>query len=283
MVSNTGSRSACKVYCEGKHGSLDARLLNRLLSPQPVGAFRIEIEPIGGKVGWSKFFDAYAQNSNYVAFGDRDLDKPPTLDEKGHAQLQPRRKNNREYLTGLPCIESYFLDSSLFSRYLDTINKPSGLTEKDLTHTLQDVANELKYYMAVRWALAKLRNSIAEFNQLGDVPAESLVESACLEAARRNIAELRSHYAQRVRAASVTLRQFDDAYDQYRAEFTATAFMDHQRFITWFDGKDMIGRWVARARVKYVTVRDYCNWAVDKIDFQKYRDLLEFRNICWYK
>lgn len=288
MVSSFGGKPARKVYCEGKQGGLDALLMNALLKPTPLDAHRVEIEPIGGKESWSKFFDVYAQDNDFVAIGDRDCDKSPQFDADGSAKLQQRRtRSQREYLTGLPCIENYFLDARLLHAYIE--QKPGVKdvpTVDELEANLRVVADELKFYMAVRWGLAELRNTVRELNRLEDIKAASVVEADCIDLAYKKIEVWNQHYLAHAQSVStqITTAQFGATYQQHREQFTAQTFFDDRRYLAWFDGKDLMGRWLAkRPRKVTVTMREYCDWAVSRIDFTPFPDLLEFRRICWYE
>ena len=83
----------CNIYCEGKRGSHDYDILEKVL-----GDLRpnIEIKPIGGKMG-SKAIMSYVEGStlsaakadDYLMFRDRDFDKPvPKKEELIYVRCQ---------------------------------------------------------------------------------------------------------------------------------------------------------------------------------------------------
>ncbi|GEM_PF-2420657 len=276
-MSIASSLQSRTVYCEGKSGGLDAIFFTRLLtSSTPLGGFTIRVEPIGGKSGWGKFFDAYAQDTNYMAVRDRDLDKQPIFDTTENIQLQ---YESRVYFLGLPSLESYFLKPSLLVDFLQENNRSSPSID-ELELKLQKIAQQLIPYYTVRWAFQDLRNSGIHVPSLGDISSMNLDESACINAAHTKLDEFRQTAAVFVTKARQTIKvnEFNTIYQRYKAKFIANT-----DFLFWFDGKDLLKRWFEGLGRGGLSSETYSEWAASKIEFKDHPDLLEFQRICWYQ
>jgi hypothetical protein len=265
-----------KVYCEGQSGGIDAVLLNRLLRPSPRP---LEISPIGGKSGWGKFFDAFIKpGTPYLALQDRDLDQRPEIDDVGRPKLQRARPNREEYLTGLPCAESYFLNNDLLLNYLRN-NKKLAVSSFQLEEKLRRIAEEMQAYFAVRWAFQDMRKDAGITVGLADISRETLDKDACVQAATEQIEAYRRDMRARLSAVRIviTIRQFEGRFDQYYAHFSSEEFIASKRFVLWFDGKDLLGRWLAGMS----NTTNYLMDAVNNLSFKDFPNLLEFRDKCW--
>lgn len=282
MSGIAGGEATRIVYCEGEP---DNTLLNSLLKPEPENVRKIQIETIGGKQGWGKFFDAYVnpRGVNYVALRDRDLDRKPELDEQGRPKLQKIKSNL--YMTGLPCTESYFLDPELLLEYLqsDYASRAEKYSLEGLVHKLTEVIETVTAYYAVRWAFQELRAKAGDCVGLADIASSSLTEQDCLKDAYQRIMDFRDGWQTGANktAQTVTTAEFDRHYQMFYRQFSAAEFIERKLFIFWFDGKDVLKRWFGKIDSKIGNSDDYCTRMASRLSLSKYPDLAEFRDICW--
>lgn len=141
------------LFCEGEKGSLDIQLLNKL----PFNSMTTEIIPMGGKYSAGAFKNGFitaldGENPTYILFRDRDYDMPfPDV-----ARLSPSPFSPNTYMSYCATIENYLINPKILLDYLSS----EQLNQKSNIHTLQeakrfldDIAQELRYYAAVRYAI----------------------------------------------------------------------------------------------------------------------------------
>jgi hypothetical protein len=154
-----------KIYCEGKSGSHDYDLLEKVI----VGLPSVEIEPIGSVVGAGAIIQYQAEKEGSVVqpdfkllFRDRDFDKPvpdrPILEQD----------DNRKYCyySYRNTIENYLFDTSHFYAFLKTekldenysINHGNQVKQKFI-----EAAKQIKFYQAVRHTMGKMRTPKTDF------------------------------------------------------------------------------------------------------------------------
>ena len=260
----------CNIYCEGKRGSHDNDILEKVL-----GDLRpnVEIKPIGGKRG-SKAIMAYiesqgltaAKADDYLMFRDRDFDQPvpshEALTTDGHVCFSYRTT-----------IENYLLDSQMMFEYDREKGTGFFASVSDAESLMNDAANDIKEYQAVRHALGVLREG-ATFGTRwtekdGVLPpllgleecvakAYQLIQDANIKTDRWNEAELRQESV-----------RFLDIFD--------SGFFNRQEYLVWFQGKDL-----AKAicnRLNNFDLKSYYKFAKSRFDYTRFADLRELRTI----
>ena len=161
------------IFCEGKHTSLDFRLLNRVVENLLID--KPTIVPSGSKFTFSIFTQGYFSreqptNQRYIIFRDRDFDAQPT----GNIELIQLRSM---FLTHRACVENYLFNADLIHKYWDTkyaekVNNPSSKWghgsspgSEVISAWIEEAAMSLQDYQTIRWALADLLQSSATRTQ----------------------------------------------------------------------------------------------------------------------
>jgi len=266
------------IFCEGQPGSLDNRLLNRLLLGQPPSTL---IVPSGGKRGLLAFIQgrlsSYAARPAHLAFRDRDYDRVPSEDEA----LIRLRPNTPVFLSYRAAVENYLLDASLVHDYWDTNRSEAPSWQygdspgaDQIAEWMDDAARTLVHYQAVRWSLAGLKPA-ERWPELettwtkgsGFLP-ESLDEGDCLAEAKKLVSEYTGS-ASEVREAKLV-----ENYQQFAEQFAAPGFLRAPQYLIWFHGKDLC-KAMHRLRPTWVSLYHYCSWAVDRLERERYADLRE--------
>lgn len=260
----------CRIYCEGKSGSHDNDILEKILDNlRP----NIEIKPIGGKRG-SKAIMAYIEGqgltatsaNDYLMFRDRDFDQPVPSQEKltmdGHVLFSYRTT-----------IENYLLDSRMMFDF--DIEKGTGLfaSVSDAENLMKDASYDIKDYQAVRHALGVLREG-ATFGtrwtakdgilptMLGlnecMIEAYNLIHTAQNKTNRWNEVELRQE-----------VEHFLSIFDN--------DFFNRQDYLVWFQGKDL-AKSICN-RLNNFDMKSYYEFAKSRFDYTMFADLVELRTI----
>jgi len=147
------------VFCEGLKDSLDPVFIHQIIPPG-----QVEIRPVGGKLSMRAFIEGYLtdynQSQNYIGFRDRDFDVEPPSSPK----LIRLEGQKPIFMTYRASIESYLIDASLLHQYWAYHaanspvwkygNPPSVIRIETI---IENAAEQLADYQAIRWALAKLK------------------------------------------------------------------------------------------------------------------------------
>lgn len=260
----------CRIYCEGKSGSHDNDLLEKIL-----GDFRpnIEIKPIGGKRG-SKAIMAYvegqgltATNGNdYLMFRDRDFDQPVPSQEKltmdGHVFFSYRTT-----------IENYLLHPQGLYDFDREKGTALFASVSDAENLMKDAAYDLKDYQAVRHALGVQREG-ASFGTRwtekdGVLPARLGLDD-CIDEANRLILDAK---IKTDRWNEADLRQ---EVERFLAIFD-NDFFNRQDYLVWFQGKDL-AKSICN-RLNNFDMKSYYKFAKSRFDYTVFADLVELRTI----
>lgn len=260
----------CRIYCEGKRGSLDYDILEKVLGDLGQS---IEIEPLGGKSG-AKAIMSYlemgdykaAKANDYLMFRDRDFDAPVPdqiqLTQQGHVCFSYRTT-----------IENYLIDSQLFFEYaiekgireLDTVEKAKSI--------IRDSALEIKNYQAVRHALGVLRVDTSFrtswTEQDGKLP-ECLELEACMDSAFNLIQEAKT------KSENWTKEHFEEKVREFLMVFN-DSFFDREEYLVWFQGKDL-AKSICR-KMDNFPIKAYYKFAKLRFDYKKFADLIQLRTI----
>ena len=259
-----------RIYCEGKVGSHDYDILNKVL-----GDLRpnIDIKPLGGKFGAKAIMDFYenangsaAKSDFYLWFRDRDFDYPVS-------DVAGLTKDKHIYSSYRTTIENYLLDTSVFWQYavenniygLQTIEEVEGLFYKSAMDILE--------YQAVRHALGKMHCGVSFKTRWtgkdGDLPqfldlenCESEGWNLICQAKNETNDWTESGYQAEVQSF---LALFDDG------------FMKAGDYLVWFQGKDFASA-LCRNRPDF-PMNDYYKFAKSVFDYTKFADLCELRKL----
>ena len=258
------------LYCEGKRGSHDFDILEKVID----GYLNITIKPIGGKYGANAIMEYQEKNGNvrsdfYLLFRDRDFDKPIPKDEK----LIIERKTYYSYRT---TIENYLLDVSTFFNFLQEQKNNYNLdTEESVKALFIKVAKELQYYQAVRHTLGALRFANS-FDTTWVVGSGTLPNALDLETCSSNawqLIEKELHKSQQ----QWTKEIFEATLQDFLTLFEAESFFDELKFLVYYQGKDF-----AKALTKELPnfpIDNYYKYAKKHFDYTKYPDLVALRTI----
>lgn len=260
-----------KVYCEGKRGSYDFEILNKIFAGLPIP---VMLQPVGGKRGAKsiiQFKETFEVDKAdfYLLFRDRDFDDPvPTVPEL-------TIRDNYVYFSYRTTIENYLLDKELFYDFISRENnfKSTFTSLGDVEDLFLSAAMEIKYYQAVRHALGKLRAG-ATFDttwteKSGVLPAE-LTKEHCIEKALELI----------LVANGVTRNwtpvKFEETIDEFLRKFDDD-FFRRDEYLIWFQGKDMVAS--IKSQIPGIPFKSYFKFAINRFNYKNFPDLIQLRSI----
>jgi hypothetical protein len=257
-----------KVYCEGKQGSWDFFVLQKI---NEVLGNRLMIRPIGGKRGAKSIIQYQEQNDVtrsdfFLFFRDRDFDIP-VQDKASLTQ------NKYVCFSHRTTIENYLITPSAIKEYCNQINEKHQTTING-EQLLMAAANQIREYQAVRHALGKLRNPDATFQTTWTEKSGKLPESLELEACKTEASKLLScatnateHWNQN--DLDIAIQCFLNKFDEN--------FMQNHEYLVWFQGKDLL------ASLSLVSpefhIREYLKFASDLFHFADFPDLVDLHGI----
>ena len=260
----------CNIYCEGKRGSHDYDILEKVL-----GDLRpnIEIKPIGGKMG-SKAIMSYVEGStlsaakadDYLMFRDRDFDKPVPEKEElikdGHVLFSYRTT-----------IENYLLDYQLIFNYINGKNPGFFASFFDGLYLMNEAAYDIKDYQAVRHALGALRDGVSfgtRWTEKDGVLPSSLGLDECIAEAYDLIRPIK------IKSDRWTKSELTQNVELFLTIFDK-GFFDRQDYLVWFQGKDL-AKSICN-RLDNFDLGSYYKYAKEQFDYTKFADLVELRTI----
>ncbi len=281
-MSSVLSSSVTIIFCEGRPGGLDKLLLSNIISGQ-----NILIKPVGGKYGMRAFIEGYLDSSpknvqpNYLGFRDRDFDVEPTETP----QLTLLQGAKPIWLTYRSAIENYFINADLLHKYWSEHEKtpkwgygsPPSIAE--INEHIRQSAQDLIYYQAIRWALARLKpgarwpeiRTAWTKNGSGDIPI-SLDYDACLKQAYKLVLAFQE------KTDGISIEFLQKYAATYREKFTDKNFLATEEYLVWFHGKDHLVQ-LCRKLAPNFPRRHYKKWAAENIDISNYPDLQQLTNL----
>lgn len=259
-----------KIYCEGKAGSFDYEILDKIV--QTIGS-NILIQPIGGKRGAKSAIQVYeklAVKSDFkLFFRDRDFDQPvpnqPSLIQDGYI-----------YFSYRTTIENYLFRTDLFHQFL----QKNQLTEQYKITSIAAVeqlftqaAESIKFYQAARHALGKMRQptdfGTSWIGKSGVLPAETdLSRENCSRLAFEKI-----NHSKTI-ANQWEQRQFEQIYQQF-IELFDEEFMETQQYLVWYQGKDFAS--ALKRILPNFPMKSYYKFALQHFDYRQFADLVELK------
>jgi len=260
------------VYCEGKRGSHDFDILEKVIGD----IANVTIKPIGSKYGANAIIEFVEKGTTtsdfYLFFRDRDFDFPVPSTEKLCFD------GKKTYFSYRTTIENYLFDTSLFFTFIEeqnlgTIYKINS--ENDVKNIFIETAKELKYYQVVRHALGKIRfpnsfNTTWVKEGSGNLP-EKLDLETCRTEGWNLVCDV---------VSKGTLAWTEDNYQSALVEFLNLFdynFFNELKFLIYFQGKDF-----AKAltnKLPEFPLKTYYKFAKDQFDYKKFGDLKELKEI----
>lgn len=251
-----------KVYCEGKAGSPDFDLLNKV-----VFGLTVQIVPIGGKMGAKSAIqvreEGLSKSDFKLFFRDRDFDAPVPDSER----LQ--NDGSYVYFSYRTTIENYLLDYKTIEEYSQGKSWYSVNLEEDYL----DAAKEIRFFQATRHTLGELRVP-TDFGtnivpKSGDLP-ENLSEPFCRDAGFQKINESVQ------KTKSWNKEKYDEVYDKFLALFD-DEFFKSKKFLIYFQGKDFMKSLCKK--LPNFSPNHYYQYAKSKFNYQDFKDFVELRNM----
>ena len=262
----------CRIYCEGKGGSLDYDILEKVLGDLGPG---IEIKPVGGKRE-AKSIMGYIENPDsdfvvakadaYLMFRDRDFDAPVPdqiqLTQQGHVCFSYRTT-----------IENYLLNAQGLYDFDRERGTGRFASVSDAESLMKDAACDIKDYQAVRHALGVLREG-ASFGTRwtekdGVLPARLGLDD-CIDEASRLILD-----------AKIKTDRWNEAELKQEVEHFLSIFdndfFNRQDYLVWFQGKDL-AKSICN-RLNNFEMKSYYKFAKLRFDYRTFADLVELRTI----
>lgn len=252
-----------KVYCEGKAGSHDFDILEKV-----VDGLGVLIVPVGGKRGAKSAIQVYesgvAKSKFKVFFRDRDFDMPVP----NTVSLQ--NDGSYVYFSYRTTIENYLIDFD----WIEAYSKGKSWYSDALKDQYLNAAKDIKFFQAARHALGKMRVA-TDFGtnivsgKSGNLP-EDLSEDFCREKGFEQIQESID------KVDGWTRETYNRVFDEFLDLFDDRFFTDEQ-FLVYFQGKDFM-----KSLCRYLpgfSPKDYFKYAKSVFDYTAYNDLVELRQL----
>jgi hypothetical protein len=258
------------IYCEGKRGSHDYDILEKIVADKMVS-----IKPIGGKRGANAIIEfvekGTTQSDFYLFFRDRDFDCP--VPEKEELTFDEKKT----YFSYRTTIENYLFDVIVFYNFLvenKLQDKYNLHSENDVKSVFIDAAKYIKDYQAVRHTLGKLRfpNSFDTTwtNGSGDLPAKLDIANCKIEGWKLiNNVVVRNN-------AEWTEDNFQSIVDDFLKLFDEK-FFSELKFLIYFQGKDFAK--TLTNKLPDFPLKNYYKFAKKYFDYKKFEDFVQLRKI----
>lgn len=262
----------CRIYCEGKSGSFDYDILEKVLGDLGPG---IEIKPVGGKreaksiMGYIENPDsdfAVAKADAYLLFRDRDFDAPVP----DHVGLTQKDYVFFSYRT---TIENYLLNPQGLYDFDREKGTRLFASVFDAENLMKDAAYDIKDYQSVRHALGVLRKG-ASFGTRwtekdGVLPARLGLDD-CIDEANRLILEAK------IKTDLWNEAELRQEVERFLVKFDDD-FFNRQDYLVWFQGKDL-AKSICN-RLNNFEMKSYYKFAKLRFDYRAFADLVELRTI----
>lgn len=258
------------IYCEGKKGSHDFDILEKIIVDIDAN---ITIKPIGGIRGGNsivQYLETEVVKSNfYLLFRDRDFDRPiPT------ETILEKDGNKSCYFSYRNTIENYLFDVDLFYKF---VKEKQIHTQYDL-NSLEDVKNKfieaaqkIKYYQAIRHTLGAMRKNTDFGTKLEDNPSGRLPdyvdnEEYCRQKALEKIKEKKDMVD-----INWTELEFDKILASFLEKFNTDTFMNELKFLVYFQGKDFGAS--LKKLLPHFPLESYYKYAKNEFNYSIFSDL----------
>ena len=264
-----------KIYCEGKKGSHDFDILEKVI--HGLSPAQILIEPIGSVRGAGAIIQynekGITKSDFKLFFRDRDFDKP--IPEKPVLEQDNERKYF--YYSYRTTIENYLFDTSIFYSFLkykklDIEYKINS--EEEVKIKFIETAKKIKYYQATRHTMGKMRTGKTNFGtkwttKSGILP-KNLEENFCKQKALDKIKK-----AKKI-TNSWEKTNFNEIYNSFINKFNEN-FINNLDFFIYFQGKDFAS--ALKLIIPNFPIEKYYKYAKKHFDYTKFKDLIELKNL----
>jgi hypothetical protein len=261
-----------KIYCEGKRGSHDYDVLDKVIEDINVS---ISIQPIGSKKGAGSAIQVYEKLADksdvYYFFRDRDFD----IKVPDNPSLTIDRYILYSYRT---TIENYLFDSNNFYEFISE----KKFQQKYNINSLSDAqkifilaAKKIAYYQALRHTMGKMRIP-TDFGTTwveqgsGTLP-DNLDKTYCRSKALEKVE------AAKLQTDSWTDSDFDLLLDSFCQIFDSPDFYTNSLFLVWFQGKDFAKS--LSLLLPQFPMADYYRYAKKHFDYKQFEDLKELKTL----
>lgn len=263
-----------KVYCEGKQGSHDYYILDKVVSD-----LSVSIQAIGSKLGAGSAIQVYenlADKSDfYLFFRDRDFDAPVPATPS----LTVSKGTKYIYYSYRTTIENYLFDAAHFYDFIleKKLEKKYQLNNViDVQNLFTEAAKTIAYYQAIRHAMGEMRiptdfgtTWLTKGSGTLPTPDELKDQGICKEKAWKKISEKIK------KTDSWKEHEFDKQVELFYTKFKEESFYSNSEFLVWFQGKDFSAS-LSRLLPNF-SMEDYYKFAKNCFDYKKFQDLVELR------
>jgi len=258
------------IYCEGKAGSHDYDILQKLV----VGLNGFEIKPIGSIRGAGAIIafleSGISKAENRILFRDRDFDKE--LPSSESLEQDPLRSYC--YYSYRNTIENYLFDCKVLADFSTEKSFSLIRNENEAKEHLINAAKKVESYQLIRHTMGKMRTEKTNFGtkwtEKSGILPHDLSEASCKRAALDHIGGAKVH------ADNWTEEIFQNHFDTFKKQID-NQFYDQLKFLHLFHGKDLASSF--KQEVKGFPLESYYRYAKNKIDFQQFNDLNELRRL----
>ncbi len=262
-----------KIYCEGKKGSHDYDILEKIVSD-----LNVSIQPIGSKKGAGSAIQVYEQlaekSDSYLFFRDRDFDVPVP-------PMPSLTMDNYTYFSYRTTIENYLFNKTQFHDFVLKNNLQSRYQLNnyvDVENVFIRAAKAISYYQAIRHTMGKMRIP-TDFGTTwlttgsGSLPNLEELESKdyCKEKAWEKVKAAKSQ------TDRWTEQEFNNLLESFFKIFEDETFYSNSDFLIWFQGKDFSTA-LSRLLPEF-PMKSYYKFAKEYFDFTQFDDLVEFQKL----
>jgi len=263
-----------KIYCEGKKGSHDFDILEKVINN--LTSSQIQIDPIGSVRG-AKAIIQYKETTGVVKsdfhlfFRDRDFDRE--IPEKPSLE----NDSNKVFYSYRNTIENYLFDPTHLFNFIFQEKKTEQYAisnENDARQKIIEAAEKIKYYQAIRHTMGRMRTEKTNFgtkwtDKSGILP-NSLEYEYCKQKALEKINISKSF------TDEWTEEKFDEILNSFLVKFD-TEFMNNLDFLVHFQGKDFA---ISLTLVlKDFPLNSYYKYAKKHFDYHQFSDLVQLRKL----
>lgn len=262
-----------KIYCEGKRGSHDFDIIEKVISD-----LSVSIQPIGSKKGAGSAIQVYEQlaekSDTFILFRDRDFDVevPPT------PVLTIDRYTHFSYRT---TIENYLFDRDIFYEFIlkNRLEKTYNIHNiADVQRVFTESARKIAYYQALRHTMGKMRIPTdfgTTWIEEGSGTLPPLLELEDNPSCRRKA--LAKVNVAKNQTNEWTEAAFDTLLDSFYTHFNTANFYEDSIFLIWFQGKDF-AKAISLILAEF-PMKAYYKFAKSRFDYTKFADLVQLRGI----
>jgi hypothetical protein len=267
------------LFCEGSAGSLDSRLLDKVLRELPAYPEVPVIVPTGGKGNIPNFMNGYLDRkgvrkiSERTAIGFRDRDFDAQVPESCSLTVS---RNPDIYLSYYPSVESYLLSPELFFLFLQERNLSEAVAISSISEAqglFVQTAQSLKFYSAARYALGELRDPkigwrTSWVNEDGKLP-NSLEKEHCISEAKGLILHSKTK-------VDIALAEFEEKYNAALSRFNDN-FFETQQYRAWIHGKNFAEAIRTNPKISNsnFSLDSFFQFALNHFNFTDFPDLVE--------